>query len=395
MAFNANEKLQQRGVLIKQMREMNDLVITEKRDFTSEEKEKYDKMEKESDAIKAQVDRHVAIEAAAKDNAHRDDAIRPNIENEDGKKNPRATKEYKQNYGQWMLYGARTPLDVTNSLTKATGTQAGYLVPTDYETEIRKKVYPLNVMRLLASVVQLDSDRVIPMEGSLPTFGWIDELGTYPQTDLTVGRATLSAYKLGGILKASEELLADSFTDIGAYIGDRSKVSIAQAEEAAFISGDGNKKPTGVVTSVTGGTTTASPTAPTADEVIDLIYALPTQYRVNATLLSSDGWVKLVRKLKDTTGQYLWQPSLQLGVPDRIYGVPYRVSNFILAPAATVVAALYGDFSYYQIVDRSGFEMQRLNELYAESGQIGFKINERVDGKLLNTDAIVKQTMHA
>ena len=398
--MNVNEKLQERGRIIQQQREMNDKAIADKRDFTAEENEKYLKMESDANAIKAEVDgytRAQVLAAAEDDNKKNRDgnAIRPAVD--DGRdKGPRATAEYKKNFRQWLRGGdARTPLEITNTLTKGTGTQVGYLVPTDYETSIRMKVYPLNVMRQLATVVQLDSDRVIPVEGNLPTFGWIDELGTYPKTDLTVGRATLSAYKIGGIVQASEEVLADAFLDLGAYIADRSKVSIAMTEEAAYVAGDGNKKPTGIVGSATLGVTTASPTAVTADEIISLIHSLPVQYRTNGKLLVSDAWVLLVRKLKDTTGQYVWQPGLQTGVPDRILATPVYVSNYLAAPAATVTAALYGDFSYYQIVDRAGIEIKRLEELYAETGQIGFKLNARTDGKLLNSAAVVSMVMHA
>ena len=98
--------------------------------------------------------------------------------------------------------------------------------------------------------------------------------------------------------------------------------------------------------------------------------------------------IKAVRKLKDGSGQYLWQPSLTAGTPDTILGRPVRTSAYMPAIAASAKTIAFGDFSYYWIADRQGRSFKRLNELYAANGQVGFLASQRVDGKLILSEAI-------
>jgi HK97 family phage major capsid protein len=108
--------------------------------------------------------------------------------------------------------------------------------------------------------------------------------------------------------------------------------------------------------------------------------------------VANDSTIKLVRKLKDTTNQYLWQPGLQAGEPDTLLGKPVYADPDMPAATTGLVSALFGDFSYYWIRDVNGIAFQRLNELYAENGQVGFRAYHRTDGKLLNTAAVKKLT---
>ncbi len=398
--MDLNELRLEKGRLVTQMRAINDKATAEKRAYTEDETTKYAAMELDLDRIVASIEREEKLIKAATDPAPRA-GIRAlldgNKRDKDGKPiMVNSTAEYRMAFERYLQGGERnTPLEITATLTKGTGTQVGYLVATEYETTIRKAVYPLNIMRRLATVITSSTDSVIPLEGALPTFGWIDELGAYPKTDLTVGRAGYSAYKLGGIILASEEILADAFVDLPAYIADRSKVSIAATEEAAFTIGDGNKKPTGVVPSATLGLTTASATAIAPDEVLDFMDSLPIGYHPNAQLLATVAWRSKIRKLKTTTGEYIWQPGLQAGVPDTLNGKTLNISAYMATPAANAIVALFGDFSYYTIVDRLGLYLRQLNELYAETGQVGFQLHERVDGKLLIPAAIVSMKMGA
>ena len=136
------------------------------------------------------------------------------------------------------------------------------------------------------------------------------------------------------------------------------------------------------------GITAASATAITADELIDLFYSLKSPYRRNAVWVLNDSTIKAIRKLKDSNGQYLWQPSLTAGTPDTILGRPVRTSAYMPAIAASAKTIAFGDFSYYWIADRQGRSFKRLNELYAANGQVGFLASQRVDGKLILSEAI-------
>ena len=121
---------------------------------------------------------------------------------------------------------------------------------------------------------------------------------------------------------------------------------------------------------------------------MDLFYSLKSPYRNRATFLMNDATVKAVRKLKDGAGQYLWQPSVTAGTPDTILNRPILTSSFVPTIASTAKTIAFGDFGYYWIADRQGRSFQRLNELFAATGQVGFRATQRVDGKLVLTEAV-------
>jgi len=136
------------------------------------------------------------------------------------------------------------------------------------------------------------------------------------------------------------------------------------------------------------GVTAASSTALIADEIIDLYHSLREQYRKNGVFITKDDTLKVIRKLKDGQGQYLWQPSIAVGSPDTILGRPIKTSVYVPTIAAGANTVAFGDYSYYWIADRQGRSFQRLNELYAATGQVGFKASERVDGKLVLSETV-------
>ena len=121
---------------------------------------------------------------------------------------------------------------------------------------------------------------------------------------------------------------------------------------------------------------------------MDLFYSLKSPYRKNAIFTMNDATVKAIRKLKDGNGQYIWQPSLTAGTPDTILNRPVKTSAYIPTLAAGAKSIAFGDFKYYWVADRQGRSFQRLNELYAANGQVGFKATQRVDGKLILPEAI-------
>ena len=131
----------------------------------------------------------------------------------------------------------------------------------------------------------------------------------------------------------------------------------------------------------------------TFDDVMDLFYSLKSPYRKKAVWILNDSTVKALRKLKDGNGNYIWQPSVQAGVPDMILNRPYYTSSFVPELAAGAKAMAFGDFSYYWIADRQGRSFKRLNELYATTGQVGFLASQRVDGKLILPEAVKTLTM--
>ena len=193
------------------------------------------------------------------------------------------------------------------------------------------------------------------------------------------------------MIKVSEELLNDSVFDVEAYISNEFARRIGAKEEEAFIVGDGTGKPTGILAATGGapvGVTAAGAVALTADEIIDLFYSLKSPYRKNAVFIMNDSTIKAIRKLKDTQGQYLWQPSLTAGTPDTLLNRPVYTSSFVPYIEAGAKTVAFGDFGYYWVADRQGRSFKRLGELFAATGQIGFLGSQRVDGKLILPEAV-------
>ena len=302
----------------------------------------------------------------------------------------RASAEYKRAF--WNAMRNKNSYEIRNALEVGTDSEGGYLVPDEFERMLLQGLEEQNIFRQIARVIQTASgDRKIPIVSTHGTAVWIDEEGAYTESDEAFGQVTLSAYKLGTLMKVTEELLNDSVFNLESYIASEFARRIGAAEEESFLTGNGSGKPTGILTATGGatvGVTAASATAITMDEVMDLFYALKAPYRRNAVFVMNDATVKLIRKLKDGSGQYLWQPSVTAGTPDTLMNRPVFTSAYVPTVASAAKTVAFGDFSYYWIADRQIRSFKRLNELYAANGYVGFMANQRVDGKLILPEAI-------
>ena len=306
-------------------------------------------------------------------------------------KTGRASDDYRKNF--WNAMRSKVPMPaVTNALQIGTDSEGGYLVPDEYERTLVEALEEENIFRQMAKVIKTSSgDRKIPVVASKGTASWIDEEGAIPESDDAFGQVSIGAYKLGTMIKVSEELLNDSVFDLQSYISREFARRIGAREEEAFFNGDGKGKPLGVLAATGGaetGVTAASATAVTADELMDLYYSLKSPYRKKSMWVLNDSTIKAIRKLKDNNGQYLWQPSLAAGTPDMILGRPIKTSAYMPAMDAGAKTIAFGDFSYYWIADRQGRSFKRLNELFAATGQVGFLATQRVDGKLILAEAV-------
>ncbi len=306
-------------------------------------------------------------------------------------KTGRATDEYRANF--WNMMRSKAPMpQVVNALQIGTDSEGGFLVPDEYEQTLVESLEEENIFRQLANIIRTSSgDRKIPVVATKGTASWIDEEGAYPEGDDSFGQVSIGAYKLGTLIKVSEELLNDSVFDLESYISREFARRIGSKEEEAFFTGNGTGKPLGILAETGGaqvGVTAAKTDAISVDELIDLFYSLKTPYRRNAVWLLNDATVKLVRKLKDGQGQYLWQPSLVSGTPDTLLGKPVYTSAYMPTAAAEAKTVAFGDFRYYWVADRQGRSFKRLNELYAANGQVGFLASQRVDGKLVLPEAV-------
>lgn len=313
-------------------------------------------------------------------------------------KTGRASAEYRRSF--WNVMRSKMPShEIMNALQVGTDSEGGYLVPDEFERTLVEALEEQNIFRTLAHVIQTSSgDRKIPVVASKGTASWVDEEGAIPESDDAFSQVSIGAYKLGTMIKVSEELLNDSVFDLEAYISREFARRIGNKEEEAFFTGDGTGKPLGVLAETGGaeiGVTAAAAAAFTADEVFDLFYSLKAPYRKSAIFLMNDSSVKALRKLKDSNGQYLWQPSLTAGTPDTLMGRPVYTSAFMPAMAADAKSILFGDLSYYWVADRQGRSFRRLGELFAPNGQVGFLATQRVDGKLILPEAVKVMQMKA
>ena len=308
----------------------------------------------------------------------------------EGQKTGRATNEYRESF--WKAMRNKSNYDVKNALQVGTDSEGGYLAPDEFERTLIQSLEEENIFRSLAKVITTSSgDRKIPVVASKGTASWVDEEGLIPESDDSFGQVSIGAYKLATMIKVSEELLNDSVFNLESYISKEFARRIGAREEEAFFVGDGTGKPTGIFNATGGaelGVTATSATAVSVDEIMDLFYSLKSPYRKKAVFVMNDATVKLLRKLKDGSGQYLWQPSVQAGQPDTILNRPVKTSAYVPTVAAGAKSIAFGDFGYYWVADRQGRSFQRLNELYAATGQVGFKATQRVDGKLILPEAI-------
>ena len=301
-------------------------------------------------------------------------------------KSSRASNAYKEDFGRHL----RGKAPIHNVLSESVDADGGYLVPEEFENQIIVGLDEANVIRSLAKVITTHHDRKIPIAVGHSTATWTAENAAFTESNPTFGQKQIDAFKLTDLIRVSVELLQDAAFPLEQYIANEFARAFGIAEEQAFCVGTGVNQPTGIFTASGGavGVTSASATAITVDEIISLVYALKSPYRRNAKFLMNDATVSLLRKLKDNNGAYLWQPSVQAGQPDKLLGYDLYTSPYVPTVEAGAFAIAFGDFQNYWIGDRAGRTVQRLNELYATTGQVGFLASERVDGKLILSEAV-------
>lgn len=317
----------------------------------------------------------------------------PSTETEE--KKGRASKAYNKAF--WKKTRERTGFDtlsveMKNALQEGTDSEGGYLVPDEFENTLVQSLEEENIVRKLAHTFTTSAgDRKIPIVTTKGTAAWTGEEQAYHESDDTFGQQSIGAHKVTTLIKVSEELLNDSAFDLEGYFSTEFARRIGNKEEEAFLLGDGDNKPLGILSETGGaeiGVTTASATAITADELIDLFYSLNSAYRKNAVWLLNDSTMKVIRKLKDSSGQYLWQPALHEGGHETLLGKRIYTSPYFPEVASGNKTVAFGDFSFYWIGDRQGINFRRLNELYATTGQVGFIASKRLDGKLILPEAV-------
>ena len=359
--------------------------------MNAEDAAEYERMEQEIDNYGAAIDREERAERLERElNAPTSKTLSSRPEQTPAARIGTASNEYKTAF--WNMVRKRNGINTAiNALQVGTDSEGGYLVPDEYERRLIESLADANVLRGLCTTIRTENgDRRIPLVTGHGTAAWVEEEGIIPESDDTFGMIALGAHKVATIIKVSDELLQDSVFDVESYITKQFGQRIGGAEEIAFLTGDGVAKPTGLLHDTNGaqvGVTTAGASI-TTDDLLDLVHSVREVYRHKAVFLMNDSTKKAIRKLKDGNGRPLWDPSVREGDPDVLLG--HRVIHCAAMPdiGAGAKPILFGDFTGYWIADRQGRSFQRLNELYASTGQIGFKATQRVDGRLVEPEKI-------
>lgn len=296
-------------------------------------------------------------------------------------KTGRASDEYRKA----MLTAMRTNFrQVSNILQEGVDADGGYLVPVEYDRRLIEVLEEENIMRSLATVITTSGEHKINIAASKPAAAWIDEGAALTFGDATFDQKIMDAHKLHVAIKVTEELLYDNAFNLESYIITQFGKALANAEEDAFLNGNGTGKPTGIFDATHGGHLLNTLSAGIkSDDMLDLVYGLKRPYRKGASFIMNDGTLAQLRKLKDNNGAYIWQPSYQAGEPDHVLG--YEVHTSAYAPKDAIS---FGDYKYYNIGDRGSRSFKQLNELFAGNGMIGYVAKERVDGKLILPEAV-------
>ena len=361
---------------------------TEKGTISAEDEVTYNRMMKDIDDLGKEITRLEKQEAFDKELSKVIGAPLTNrpgaaglMDEEEKLKPARARKGYAQDLLKAMRSNFK---QVTNLLQEGVDADGGYLVPEEYDKRIIDVLTEDNIMRGLATTITTSGEHKINIAATKPAAAWIEEGGALVFGDATFGQTLLDAHKLHVAIKITEELLYDNAFNLENYIITEFGKAMANAEEDAFLNGDGKGKPLGLFAETGGGTVANTLTAAIkSDDVLDLVYALKRPYRKTAKFILNDQTLLSLRKLKDNNGAYMWQPSYQAGEPDKLLG--YSVYTSAYAPKTLIS---FGDYSYYNIGDRGTRSMQELRELFAGNGMIGYVVKERVDGKLILPEAV-------
>jgi HK97 family phage major capsid protein len=318
-----------------------------------------------------------------------------------GSEVPVEETEHKTAWARWARKGAgEDELEglerkaVTISGTDASGlATGGYLMPKTVEAGIYKALETLSPIRAEATVINIASDdyRFLMGNGTFES-GWVGEVDPRPETATnTLGEVKVPMGEIYANPHASQRALDDAAFNLDAYMVDETSRAFAKKENAAFVNGDGVNKPQGILTttglaSVNTGVATGLPTS--GDAYLKLIYTLPAAYRAGAKFVMASASQLSVRTLKDTTGNYLWQPSLVAGVPQTLAGYDIVEIEDMDAVSAGKLPVVFGNIKLgYLIADRIG--IRTLRDPYSKKPYVGFYSTKRVGGMVRDKSAFV------
>ncbi len=271
-------------------------------------------------------------------------------------------------------------------------TPSSNLVPTGFFDQVWMKAREVGPMLRVGNILNTASgeDIVFPTLTAYSSAALVAAGGTIAASDPTFSSVTIGAYKYSFLVPVADELLVDSGVNLEAELAKAGGNSIGYAVNTALTTGTGSSQPNGVVTAASSAVTgTAAAGAPTGDDIINLYYSLDGAVRAasNFAFMANATTISSIRKLKDTTGQYLFQPSLAAGTPDTLLGRPL-VENPAMASGTSAKSILAGDWDAYRVRVAGGLQVAQSSDYQFNLGVVNYRFQIRVDGDLLDTSAI-------
>jgi HK97 family phage major capsid protein len=299
----------------------------------------------------------------------------------------------------WSCGGRQAQREVRVGLDVATSGAGLETIPEGFMNQLEKKTLAYGSVRQVGKVIQTNSGNSIPWPVVADTsnvaaiLAEATTIGT--SVDPTFSAVTLVAYKLSSKpVFVSAEIIQDSAFNLASELAEMMGIRFGRGENVYFTTGTNSSQPQGVVVAAGTGKTSAAAAAFTSDELIDLVHSLDPSYRAlpSTGFMMKDDVIAYVRKFKDANGQYLWQPGMVAGVPDRIYGYPVIANQQMTGltsgvPVTATKHVLFGAFEKYIVRDAGGVRMYHLTERYRDVDQDCFVAFKRVDGRALNADA--------
>jgi len=371
---------EQRGEALAEIQRLRDVITTEDRDFSTDERAAWEASNSHYDQIS---DRIAIIERTRTLEA---DKPVVDVPAKADATDYRSMLMSSREIDIPLMRSAPRTVAEARAMSTTTDSEGGYLVPTDLGAAVEVALLEFGGVREVATVIRTETGSQIDLPtvddsgntGSIE--GENDGLAT---TDVTFGVKSLNAYKVSSdLVKIPFELLQDSAFDLASLLGRLLGERIARNSSALYTTGTGSSQPNGVVTASSAGVTAAGVAAITSDELIDLYHSVGRAYRRNGTWMMADSTAKYVRKLKDGDNQYLWQPGLSMGLPDTLFGAPVITNDDMAALATGNKTVIFGDFSRYYIRDVGAVRLIRLNERFADNDQIAWVAILRTDGEL-------------
>lgn len=394
--------LEMRANLWEQMKATLDKAATEKRELTVEEQTGYDERNGDLDRLDERIKSVRESEQRAKDAEASLAAILAKPQEreaggDDKSAELRAFLAGESGKSFEVRAGRRMSTDEFRTLSKlSAGAGANTVKTSFYDRLIAHLIEVSGILMAGPTVLNTSTGEQIqvPKTTAHSTGALFAEAATITNSDPTFGQVPLDAFKYAVLIQVSNELLNDTSVDLEGYIAMQAGRAVGNAFGAHAIVGTGTAQPNGLVTAATLGITggTAVSGAFTADNLIDLMFSVIAPYRNSPSCawLLKDSTLASVRKLKDTTNQYLWQPSLQIGAPDVLLGKPVYTDPNVAAPALSAKSVVFGDISQYFVRMVDGIRFERSDDFAFSSDLATFRCIIRADGDLVDTTGAVK-----